>query len=185
MAGARRFEAAPGNQCRVISRRGRRLPMHMRKFARMALAKFFMIGCAIVFDACLAIGHAQAQFVNPVPTPPPPTFNPPSPYTTVPQAPYTPISPEAPSTLSGSSVGSHLSETPPSAATHPYRRAVYPTTTKSKVASVRSGHRSYWHHHWTPVVGPSYFPAGIGYVPSPYFCTWQREWDGYWEHRCF
>jgi len=159
--------------------------MHTRQFARMALAKFFMIGCATVFGACLAIGHAQAQFVNPVPPPPPPTFNPPSPYTTVPQAPYTPISPGAPSTSSGSSVGSHLSESPPSAVTHPHRRAVLPAATESKVASVRSGHHSDRHHHWTAVAGPSYFPAGSGYVLFPYSCTWQQKWDGYWEHRCF
>jgi hypothetical protein len=159
--------------------------MHTRKFARMALAKFFITGCATVFGACLAIEHAQAQFVNPVPPPPPPTFNPPSPYTTVPQAPYTPISPGAPSTLSGSSVGSHLSESPPSSPAHPHRPAVHPATMESKVASVRSGHHSDRRHHWTPVVGPSYFPAGSGYVLFPYSCTWQQEWDGHWEHRCF
>jgi hypothetical protein len=156
--------------------------MRARKFERMALTKFFVAGGAAVFCACVAVGHTQAQFL--VPPPPPPTFNPPSPYTTVPQAPYKPISPGTPSTLSGSSVGSHLYESPPNAAMHPHRRAVHTTKTESKVARVRRGHHSYRHHR--PVVGPSYFPPSSGYVPSPYFCTWHREWNGYyWEYRCF
>ena len=170
---------------RSDARRERRLPMHTRKFERIALAKFFMTGCATVVGACLAIELAQAQVPTLVQPPPPPTFNPPSPYSTVPQAPYQSISPGTPSTLSGSSVGSRLYESPTSTATHPHRRAIHSTTTASNVARARRGHHSYRHYQWSPVVGPSYFPAGSGYVPFTYHCTWQREWDGYWEHRCF
>ena len=67
----------------------------------MMLAKFFVAGCAVVFVACVAIEHAQAQFVNPVPPPPPPVFNPSSPNT-VPQMRETPVSPNAPSVFPGS-----------------------------------------------------------------------------------
>jgi hypothetical protein len=164
--------------------------MHARKFRRMVLATFVMTGCATVFAGCLAIEYAQAQFVNPVPTPPPPTFNPPASSTTVPQAPYTPVAPMTPSTPSGSAPGSYLSESPPSAvkgqlsvAAHSHHRAVHATTAESKVASVSSGRHSKRHRHWSPAVGPSYYPFTIGYIPYSY-CTWQREWDGYWAHRC-
>jgi hypothetical protein len=67
----------------------------------MALANFFAAGCVAAFGVCLASEQAQAQFVNPVPAPPPPVFNPSSPYT-VPQTRQTPVSPNAPSGLRGS-----------------------------------------------------------------------------------
>jgi hypothetical protein len=164
--------------------------MHTKTLERMTLTKFFVFGYVTIIGACLAIEHAQAQFVNPVPPPPPPVFNPSSPYTVTPP-PYRPISPGMPGTLSGSGVGPHFYESPPSAATHSHRRVVHSATIKSKVAPVRWGHRNYGYygyHRRSPVVGPSYYPPSFGYVPfpyNPYYCTWQREWDGYWWHRCF
>jgi len=65
----------------------------------MALARFFVAGCAAVVCICLASEHGQAQFV--VPPPPPPVFNPSSPYA-VPQTRETPVLPNAPSALPGS-----------------------------------------------------------------------------------
>jgi hypothetical protein len=50
--------------------------------------------------AAFAVGPAQAQTVNPVPAPPPPTFNPSTPGT-VPQAPEAPVAPTPPSSLPG------------------------------------------------------------------------------------
>jgi hypothetical protein len=60
----------------------------------MALTKSFVAGCMVVFGACVAIQHGQAQFVNPVPPRPPPVFNPSSP-STVPQTRQTPVSPNS------------------------------------------------------------------------------------------
>ena len=67
----------------------------------MMLAKLSLAGCAVVFVASVAIEHAQAQFVNPVPPRPPPVFNPSSPNT-VPQMRETPVSPTAPGGFQGS-----------------------------------------------------------------------------------
>jgi hypothetical protein len=70
--------------------------MRTRKFDRMALAQLLMVGCALVFVACVLINHAQARFVNSPPPPPPPVFNPSSPNT-VPQPSYRPLTPSTPS----------------------------------------------------------------------------------------
>jgi len=69
----------------------------------MALRKLLAAGFAAVFGVCLALEKAHAQFVNPVPPLPPPVFNPSSPYV-VPQTRQTPVSPNAPSGLSGAGV---------------------------------------------------------------------------------
>jgi hypothetical protein len=62
---------------------------------RMEPAKFFVVGCACVFGACVAIERAHAQqSVYPIPPPPPPIFNPSSPNI-IPQTRETPVSPNA------------------------------------------------------------------------------------------
>ena len=159
--------------------------MRTRRPERTALAKLFIAGCVTVFGAWSAIETTQAQFVNPVPPPPPPTFNPPSPYRTVPQAPYKSISPRMPSTPSGSSISSRSYETQTNVTPHLHRRTVHSTTGNSHVASASRSHRGYRRYQRSPEVGTSYFPASIAYIPFPYFCTWQEDWDGYWAHRCF
>lgn len=113
--------------------------MHMTRFERMALAKFFVAGW-LAFCG-VAIEHAQAQIVNPVPPPPPPVFNPSTPYT-VPQSPETPVSPGTPSTLPLSSPDGN----PPSAAARSHRPAVTSATVTSNVAKARGGRHSHRHH---------------------------------------
>ncbi len=66
----------------------------------MALARLFAAGFAAILGGCVTLETAHAQFVNPVP-PTPPVFNPSRPYV-VPQAREAPVSPNAPSGLSGS-----------------------------------------------------------------------------------
>ena len=61
----------------------------------MMLAKLSVAGFAVVFVACVAIEHVQAQFVISCTFPPPPIFNPSSPNT-IPQTRETPVSPNAP-----------------------------------------------------------------------------------------
>jgi hypothetical protein len=73
--------------------------MPTRRFERIALAQL-LVGCAVVFGACV-VEQVQAQYVPP-PTPlPPPVFNPSNPYT-VPNAPPTPVSPKLSSKLPNS-----------------------------------------------------------------------------------
>jgi hypothetical protein len=56
------------------------------RFERIALTRFLVAGCVVVFGACVLIEQAQAPpgYVPPSPPLPPPVFNPSSPYT-VPQ----------------------------------------------------------------------------------------------------
>ena len=169
--------------------------MNTVSFERTALSKCIIAGCAVVFGACLAIERAQAQtnFVNPPIPPQQPVFNPSSPYT-VPQAPYKPLSLGTPSV--GSSAGPYLYENPPTEP--PHRRVAHSATTGANIVQERAGKHDYRHHSRTrsnrggalvstssSKGGSSYFPAGNGYVPSPYSCTWRREADGYWVHSCF
>src|SRR5271154_425390 len=95
--------------------------MHIRRFERMALVTFFLAACLAFFGAFATIEHAHAQGTNPaprvqgtnpvrspppplldrVPSMPPPTFNPSSPYT-VPFSRETPVSPASPGSIFGS-----------------------------------------------------------------------------------
>jgi hypothetical protein len=171
--------------------------MQTTRFERMTLAKFFVAAWLACFG--VTIDHAQAQFVNPVPTPPPPTLNPSTPYT-VPQPKVAPVSPGAPSALPGSQVLPPSDEILPRAETHPHRRAVTAPTVTSHVANhvakPRGGRHKLWHRHWRrirgtdgTVEGPSYYPAIGWYSPfvwsyGSYPCVWRRHWDGYWVRDC-
>jgi hypothetical protein len=145
-------------------------------FQRPALAKIFNAGWVTAIIACFAIGQAQAQFVNPVPTAPPPTFNPSSP-STVPQPPETPISPGPPSGLPGSTPPSNFNESAPVPA-------------KSRLSRAHVSHHGQLRHHWSRrhgrayaarVIGPSYYPGlGVIYPPYPDPCHFSRVWHGYW-----
>jgi hypothetical protein len=142
----------------------------MGMFMRIALARLLVGGCAVAFSVCVLIEHAQAQvpYVPPPAKPPPPAFNPSSPYT-VPQPSYKSISPAAPSTAPGYQVASPADERLARTAVRSHRR-----TPTRKTRSVR--HRS------RPVVGItpesySYYYSGFGY---DYGCVWRRAWDGYW-----
>jgi len=143
--------------------------MPTRRFRRIALAsQLLVVGCSVVFGACVLIKHAQAQqqFVPPappvVPPPPPPVLNPIPPNTTVPQPSYKPISPTTPSTA-GSEVTSPVNEEPQSTTARSHRTSV--TKTRSIYHRYRPTH---------PVL--SYYPLPFG----GYGCVWQRAWDGYW-----
>ena len=167
--------------------------MHTTGFERMALAKVFVAAWVAFFG--VAIEHAQAQPVNPVPPPPPPVFNPSSPNT-VPQPRETPVSPGMPSALPGSSGAFSPSVgITPSADAHPHRRAVTSTTVRSNVAKARGGRDSHRHHRLSGSRGSDGTAAGPNYyTPSYYFpfgwghgwysCVWHREWDGEWFHDC-
>jgi hypothetical protein len=105
--------------------------MPTRRFERLALAQLLVGGCAVAFNACVLIKHAQAQpgYVPP-PTPlPPPVLNPSTPYT-VPQPSYQPITPttpsttpSTPSTIPRDQVTSPVNEEPPSTTARPERGA--------------------------------------------------------------
>jgi len=139
-----------------------------RSFKRMALAQLLVGGCVAVFDACVLIKHAQAQFA--VPPPPPPVFNPSPPNTTVPQPSYTPLSPttpsETPSAVPEPEVTSPANENLPPTAARSHRR--------TSVAETRSVH----HRGRSIVAGPT--PPYYFSIYAPYGCGWQRAWDGYW-----
>jgi hypothetical protein len=143
--------------------------MPTRRFERMTRPLLLVSICAIVFGACVLIGHAQAQYVPP-PTPlPPPVFNPSSPYT-VPQPKYTPITPTTPSAVPGYVVTPPVNERLPRTAARSHRR--------TSVAKTRSAH----HRARSVVVRPA--PQSYSYYYSPfgydYGCAWRRGWDGYW-----
>jgi hypothetical protein len=138
--------------------------MQRRRFVRIALAKFIVVGCAGFFSACCA----YAQYFEPAP-PPPPVFNPSYPYT-VPQPPYKPLSPAIPSTLLGSGANSRMDGSLPSAVTHSHRHV-------AKARQVRTLHH---HRSGSMVLGSTaesyyYSPFGDGYG-----CVWRRGWGGYW-----
>ncbi len=107
-----------------------------RRFERIALAQLFMVGCTVMFGACVLIKHAQAQpgYVPP-PTPlPPPVLNPSSPYT-VPQPSYRPITPATPS----------ITPTTPSIV--PENEVTSPTIPRREVTSPERGAKRSVHHH--------------------------------------
>jgi hypothetical protein len=156
--------------------------MPTTRLTRMTLAVFFVAMCLAFIGA--AIEHAQAQFVNPVPPPPPPVFNPSSPNT-VPQRPETPVSPGLPITGPGSSGTLTPSiEIPPTADTHPHRRAATATTAPSHVAKAhgRRHHQGMGYASNGPV--PGYHPP-LGYTGPYTACVWRRSWDGYWAPDCY
>jgi hypothetical protein len=74
----------------------------------MESAKFFVAACAAVFGACVAIETAPAQPLIPLAPPQAPTFNPSSPNR-VPQTREAPVSPNAPSALTGAAALRHSS----------------------------------------------------------------------------
>ena len=102
------------------------IAMLTRRFKPMALAQLLVVGCAVVFGACIQHAQAQQQFVPPpppvVPPPPPPVFNPSPPNTTVPQPSYKPISPATPSAVPGSEVTLPVNEGLARPAARSYRR---------------------------------------------------------------
>jgi hypothetical protein len=159
--------------------------MPTTRFARMTLAMLSMAVCLAFIG--VAVEHAQAQFVNPVPPPAPPVFNPSSPNT-VPQAPETPVSAGTRSTLPQSSQTlTPTVETPRSTQPHrtpPQRRAATEATALSHVATAH-GHR---HRHGTGYAsnGPvqDYHPP-LGYTGPYTACAWHRHWDGYWAPDCY
>jgi hypothetical protein len=73
--------------------------MRTRRFERIVLPQLLIVGCTVMFAACVLIEYAQAQpgYVPPSPPPPPPVFNPSSPNV-VPQPSYTPSTTSRPST---------------------------------------------------------------------------------------
>jgi hypothetical protein len=167
--------------------------MPATRTGRIALATFFMAG----WVACsgLAVGPAQAQFVNPPPPPPPPTFNPSVPNT-VPQPPVAPVSPSLPSALpgSGSNVVLPPDDTVPSPVARSHRRPVTPET---DVATAHAGRHGAKHHHVSrshksyariasgPVETPYYVsPFGWGFNSPVRSCAWEQHWDGYWAPFC-
>ena len=162
--------------------------MHMTRFERMALARFFVVGWVAFFG--VAIENAQAQPVNPVPPPPAPVFNPSTPNT-VPQSRETPVSPGTSSTLPKSEALSPSNGSPPRAVARSHRRSA---TTTPNVAKARSRH-SPRHHRRNLSRGsdgavgmvsssaPDYRPP-LGYEHG-LLCVWRQEWDGYWAPACF
>ena len=108
--------------------------MRAIRFEWTVLPKSFVIGWAAFFSITIA----QAQFVNPVPSPPPPVLNPSSPNT-VPQSPETPVAPGKPSTLSGSGALSPHNEALQSTAGRSHRRVRTSTAELANVAKVALG----------------------------------------------
>jgi hypothetical protein len=143
--------------------------MAMEMFVRIALARLFVGGCAVAFNACVLIEHAQAQvpYVPPPAKPPAPVFNPSSPYT-VPQPSYRSISP-APSAAPGYQVTLPADERSARTAVHSHRRIP-----GEKTRSVR--------HLRRPVVGitPESYSSYYSPFGYDYGCVWRRSWDGYW-----
>jgi hypothetical protein len=147
-----------------------------------ALVQFLAGGCAVLFGACALVEFAQAQYVPaPIP-PPPPVFNPSSPYT-VPQPSYRPIAPATPNAAPGNVVSAPVG--PP--ATHRRTTAAKTPRVKTSLAKTRVAerrvaktHRAY--RSRAVAVGPApvsysstYAPFGYGYG-----CAWRRAWDGHW-----
>jgi hypothetical protein len=160
--------------------------MDAKRFQRPAITKLIISGWLTAVIACFAPGQTLAQFVNPVPPSPPPTFNPSSPNI-VPQSPERPVSPGTPNGLSGSRVSPDLNESAPAAVIHQGTNAS--ASRKSGVSATRGSHRGFA-HHWrrgksyaVRVTGPSYFPGlGIIYPPYPNPCRWLPVWDGAWQY---
>jgi hypothetical protein len=129
--------------------------MPTRRFERIAPAQL-LVGCAVVFGACVLIEPAQAQYVPP-PTPlPPPVFNPSSPNT-VPQPSYKPITPTTPSTTP-----STPSAVPSGEVTSPANEEPPSTTARSErtpVAKTRS-----LHHRRRRFAGPTLGSYYCGYL---------------------
>src|ERR1700728_4751048 len=118
--------------------------MRAIRFERTLLPRSFVIGWMAFFG--ITIAQAQAQFVNPVPSPPPPVFNPSSPNT-VPQSPETPVSPGTPSTLPGHEVLTPQSESVPSEAVRSHPRDVTSMPVTTKVTKTREARHSPRRHH--------------------------------------
>jgi hypothetical protein len=135
--------------------------MPTRRFERLALAQLLVGGCAVAFNACVLIEHAQAQpgYVPP-PTPlPPPVLNPSTPYT-VPQPSYQPITPTTPSTTP-----STPSTIPRDQVTSPVNEEPSTTTARSERTSVAKT-RSVHHHHRGRAIGvePTLGSFYCGYI---------------------
>ena len=135
----------------------------MTGFKRPAVA-FFAAGMIVAF----AISQAGAQPVNPVPTPPPPSFNPSTP-SIVPQTPEAPVSPSAPGGLSGSS------SAPGSVVVAPPASVNRQTTDTSTEPSPS---RAHVHHH------ASVGSAGTETTADTPLCAWRalrtiRAWASF------
>jgi hypothetical protein len=128
--------------------------MPTRRFERIALARILVGGCAVVFNACVLIEHAQAQpgYVPP-PTPlPPPVFNPSNPGT-VPQPSYTPSTPSTPS------IAPPTLSTVPSREVTPPANEEHPSTAAQSEQSSVEETRPVHHHHrgrYTGLTWPYY-----------------------------
>jgi hypothetical protein len=128
----------------------------------------------VLFGACALVELAQAQYIPaPIP-PPPPVFNPSTPYT-VPQPSYRPIAPARsnPGNVVSAPVG------PPAPTVRPHRRTSLPTT---RVAERRVVETRHVHRSRAVAVGPA--PVSYSSYDAPvghgYGCAWRRAWDGYW-----
>ena len=155
--------------------------MPTRRFERIGLAQL-LVGCAVVFGACILVEQVQAQYVPP-PTPlPPPVFNPSSPNT-VPQPSYKPITPTTPSTtpsipstVPSDEVRSPANEEPPSTAARSERQA--------SVAKKRSVH-----HHRGHFAEPTLGSYICGSSPCVrihpwafYYTASALWWPGYYDY---
>ncbi len=126
--------------------------MHRGRFQRVALARLIMVGCAAFFGTCVcAYSQLPGQFVPP---PPPPVFNPSTPYT-VPQPSYTPVSPGLPNAAPGAGVFSPSYERPPTAVARAHQRVA---------REGRSGHR----HRRQSLTRRSYSAAADYHHPLDY-----------------
>ena len=167
----------------------RRVAVARTRLKRIALAGLFVAGSLAGLG--FAAESAQAQFVNPVPAPPPPVFNPSTP-STVPQAPEAPVAPSLPSAAPGSGSVLPLDVGPPSIETQPPEQATIPTPAPSNAATAQS-RRSVSHYARRPV-RENYRVAGVTRPRSSYrlplnyhgpSCVWRPDWTGYWSPVCF
>jgi hypothetical protein len=151
--------------------------MPTRRFKGIALAQLLLSGCAVMFDVCVLIEHAEAQpGYLPPPTPlPPPVLNPSNPGT-VPQPSYRPITPTTPSVTP-----STPSTVPSGEVRSPVREEVPSTTARSeRTPETRTVHR---HHHRR-----GYY-AGVGPTLGSFDCSygwcvrisppWPNGWHRY------
>jgi cytoskeletal protein RodZ len=146
--------------------------MPARRFERIALAQFLVVGCAVVFGL---IGHVQAQpIINPPPAPPPPTFNPSSPNT-VPQPSYTPTSPTTPSTVPAtpSTVPATRSTVPGSEVTPRANEEPSSTTARSRRRTSAYG-QDFYYRPGPIILGPP--PVACSSPSYAYGCAWRRWW---------
>jgi hypothetical protein len=149
--------------------------MPTRRFER---AQLLIVGCAVMFGACVLIEHAQAQpgYVPP-PTPlPPPVFNPSSPNV-VPQPSYRPLTPSTPSTTPSIPSNVPSSEVTPPAST---------TARSEQEATTPTVH----HHHrgrfagytWPYYCGSSPCVRIVVAEPPSVYRASVLWWPGYYDY---